>query len=145
MVKAEEFWKYLCEELNYRFFSGVVHSDIAPLYKGMDANIMHYIPAATEKIAFGMASGVFAGGFKGGALMNLNLIYDLTSTIEFNIEYRIPLLIMGCGNEDTHLVYELPEVYIDTDAFKQKLKTVTSEMEAEGLPGLVIINKEVLV
>ena len=43
MVKAKEFWNYLCGELGYKFFSGVACPGLSPLYKEMDSKIKEKI------------------------------------------------------------------------------------------------------
>ena len=138
MVKAEDFWNYLCEDFNYRFFAGVACPGLIPLYGGMDSKIMHYIPAANERIALGMVSGAYFSGFKGGLLMDMKFSYDLTSLLNFNIEYRIPLLVIGYDHDESLLAYDFPSEFITNDNFKTKLKSVINESEEKSVPGLII-------
>ena len=91
MVKAKDFWNYLCEELDYRFFAGVACPGLSPLYKKMDSKFMHYIPAVNEKIGLGLVSGAYMAGYKGALLMDMEFAYDITSFIRFNVNNRIPL------------------------------------------------------
>jgi len=103
MVKAKEFWKVLCEDFNYRFFSGVAHSGFKVLYKAMTGDIMHYVPATDEIIALGLVSGAYISGHKGAIIINTKFVPDLYRLIEFNNKFGIPVLIIGytdTGNYD---------------------------------------------
>lgn len=144
MVKAKDFWNYLCEELDYRFFAGVACPGLAPLYKKMDAKIMHYIPAANERIALGLVSGAHTAGFKSGLLLDMRYAYDLSSLFEFNIDYGIPFLIIGHGNKESHVAYDFPRQVITTDNFKPKLDKVVKQMESESVPGLIVFKEGIL-
>ena len=144
MVKAKEFWNYLCEELDYRFFAGVACSGLAPLYKKMNANIMHYIPAANERIALGLVSGAYTAGFKGGLLMDMKFAYDLTSLFKFNIDYKIPFLVIGYGDKDSMLSYDFPRAVITTENFQKKTSSVIKDIENKGVPGLIVFKEGVL-
>jgi len=144
MVKAIEFWNYLCKELDYRFFAGVACEGLSSLYKKMNANIMHYIPAANERIALGLVSGAQVAGFKAGLLLDMRFAYDLTSMLEFNVSHRIPFLVVGYSEKEAHLVYDFPEASILDNNYQDALKQVTSKSESELVPGLVVIGKGVL-
>jgi len=143
MVKATEFWNYLCEELDYRFFAGVACPGLVPLYKKMNADIMHYIPAANEKIALGLVSGARIAGNKGAVLMDMRFIYDLTDSFKFNVDYSIPLLVIGynSGGEDEFPSYDFPVAFIIGESFKDDLNRVVSRSEDEKVPGLIVIEK----
>ena len=69
MVKAKDFLNYLCKELDYRFFAGVACPGLSPLYKKMDSEFMHYVPAVNERIGLGLVSGAYMAGYKGCLLM----------------------------------------------------------------------------
>lgn len=144
MVKAKDFWNYLCEELDYRFFAGVACPELVPLYKKMDSNIMHYVPAANERIALGLVSGAHMSGFKSGLLMDMRFGYDLTSLLMFNVELRIPFLTLGFGDEDSYLVFDYPRAVISDNKFKEKIAEVVSKMEEESVPGLIVFEGGVL-
>lgn len=146
MVKATEFWNYLCGELDYKFFAGVICNGLLPLYKKMDSQIMHYIPAANERIALGMVSGASIAGINSGLLIDMDFAYDLTRLLVFSIDYKIPFLVIGYSDqEEAHLAYDFPRVSITDVGYKKQLKRVTSKSKAESIPGLVVIEKGVLV
>ena len=143
MVKAKDFWNYLCEELDYRFFAGVACEGLAPLYKKMNSKIMHYIPAANERIALGLVSGAYVGGFKGGLLIDMRFAYDLTSLFMFNIDYKIPFLVIGHGNKESRLAYDFPRAVISNDNFQAKTAALVKKIEKESVPGLMVIERGV--
>ena len=145
MVKAKEFWNYLCNELDYRFFSGVACLGLNPLYKKMNSDIMHYIPAANERAALGLVSGAFMGGFKGGLLMDMYFKNDIITFLNFNLDYKIPFIIIGYSNiEEEKLIYDLPIIYVLDGQYEDDIKRVTSESESNNIPGVIIIEEDVL-
>lgn len=143
MVKAKEFWKYLCEDLDYRFFAGVACPGLSPLYKKMSSKFMHYVPAVNERVGLGLVSGAYMSGLKGALLMDMMFAYDITSVINFNVDNRIPLLVIGYGDsDDLLLTYDLPVGYISDESFKTDVQRVTQQSETEKVPGIIIIEKE---
>ena len=61
----------------------------------------------------------------------------------FNIDYRIPFLVIGYGDEDSHLAYDFP--YIDlTDNYTKDLLTITKKIEKKLVPGLLRVGEEIL-
>jgi len=140
MVKAQIFWNYLCNELNYRFFSGVACLGLNPLYKKMNSDIMHYVPAVNERTALGLVSGASMGGFKGGLLMNMYFKNDILTFLNLNINYGIPFLIIGYSDKKSNgLFYDLPTTHIINNHFKTKLKKIAYESESNNIPGIIII------
>ena len=144
MVKAKNFWNYLCKELNYRFFSGVACPGLSPLYSKMDSKLMHYVPAVNERIGLGLVSGAYMAGYKGGLLMDMIFAYDLTSFMTFNVNNRIPLLIIGYGKRDSKLTYDFPSEFINGPTFEKKIRKVATASEFEKIPGLIVIKEGVL-
>ena len=144
MVKAKDFWNYLCEELDYRFFAGVACPGLSPLYKKMNSKFMHYVPAVNERIGLGLVSGAYMAGYKGGLLMDMVFAYDVTSFINFNVRNRIPLLVIGYGNKDSLLTYDFPSEFIIGPNFDKKIKKVATASESEKVPGLIVIKEGIL-
>ena len=93
-MKAEDFWKYICEDLNYRFFAGVACPGFNSLYKKMNPTIMHYIPAVDEKAALGIVMGAAVIGIKSAVLLDAYYINDLLNTISRLDKYNIACLIL---------------------------------------------------
>jgi len=101
MIKAKEFWEYLCEELNYRFFAGVPCDGLTALYNKMDAQIMHYMPAVSENIALGLINGARLASVKGCVFIDINRLYILMDTlVSFNLRYDVPIFIIAYCDED---------------------------------------------
>lgn len=129
MVKAKDFWNILCEDLNYRFFSGVADSELEPLYKAMNADIMHYVPAVNEIAALGIVLGAYLAGYSGGILIDLDFVPDLYRFLLFNNEYKIPILIIGMEKETNFNTNDLQIIKIKNEkdiakgpAYAEKIK-----------------------
>ncbi len=145
MVKARDFWDYLCGELDYRFFAGVACRGLSPLYKKMNSKFMHYVPAANERIALGLISGAYIAGLKGCLLMDMKFKDDISSFLKFNVGYRIPFLVIGYSElEEEKLIYDFPTTYILDGEFKDDVQRVAAKSESESVPGLIVIEGDVL-
>jgi sulfopyruvate decarboxylase TPP-binding subunit len=145
MVKAKEFWNFICNDLDYRFFAGIPCPGLNPLYKTMSPEFMHYIPAANERLALGLVSGAYLSGLKGGILIDMRYAYDLTSLLNFNIVHRIPFLAIACAHGQTFesLVYDFPKTKL-SDNYKKDISKMVSKLESESVPGLIRIEEGIL-
>jgi siroheme synthase len=133
MVKAKEFWNYLCNELDYRFFSGVPCLGLKPLYDEMSSKFMHYIPAANEKIALGLVSGAWLSGTKGAVLMDYGNLGDINKLLSaFNEKYKVPALI---------IIYDENYKCINKKTIYENLKKLVKDIEKENKPGIFFIGK----
>lgn len=137
MVKAKDFWDILCNEFDYRFFSGVAHSEFKSLYNTMDSKIMHYVPAANESIALGLASGANIAGYKSCIIVDAKFIFDINRQLEFNRKFKIPVLIIS----STDYNFNLPKRKIRT---KKDIENLVLDVEKKSVPGLMILGKGVL-
>ena len=99
-MKAKIFWDCMCEELNFRFFTGVACEGFKSIYNAMDSNMMHYIPSVSESTALGIATGVALTGNKSCVLMRKDRKGYLDNWLEFNYELEIPVLIILRNNEE---------------------------------------------
>jgi hypothetical protein len=140
-MKAKEFWNTLSYELDYRFFSGVVCPGLLPLYKAMSSGLMHYIPAANERIAFGMVCGACTAGFKSGLLMDMRFIEDLYTLIPFAVNNNIPFILVGYDDGEK-LTYDIPLSYVKD---VKDIKKLVHKIESESTPGMMIIGKDLLI
>jgi hypothetical protein len=122
MIKAKELWTDLCEKYDYRFFTGVPFEDVAKLYRDMNADIMHYVPASNEHIAYSLASGAWISGFKSGVLLEPHKINRL--------DLDIPVLLMTIVKE-TPLIKGL---YSNTE-----LSKVIAYIEKNGKSGVLLL------
>jgi len=141
MVKAKDFWNCLCEKHDYRFFAGVICPGLVPLYKKMTGEIMHYVPAANERIALGLVSGAYMSGFNGGILIDMRFAYDLTNLFGFNIDFRIPFLVIGYGTSDSVLAYDFPTVLLKETTFEKNISYIVKKINKEKVPGLIVIEE----
>lgn len=112
MITAKDFWNTVCVELDYRFFSGVATPGLLTLYKNMSPNMMHYVPAANERIALGLVSGAYLSGFKGGLLLDGQFISDINRSLEFNMSHKIPLIIISFGDQEIAL--KIPKIKLSS-------------------------------
>jgi hypothetical protein len=154
MVTAKEFWEYLCEDLNYRFFAGVSCKGLKPLYDKMSSKFMHYVPAVDERVAVGVVTGARLAGIKGAVLMRGNNILDILNLlISFNKKYKVPILII-CYDDEYYWSKQRPIIELllgnfkvmklDDDVeigntFKDNINIVT---EDKNKSGILFIGKE---
>lgn len=146
MIKAKDFWNYVCNELDYRFFSGVPCKGFKPLYDKMNPEFMHYIPAVNEQVALGMANGANLAGIKSGILIDFDNIYVIYDWLfNFSTTYEVPFLIIAYKESDKKIQLPgLPKSELHDNKFESKLKRLTTKLEKTELPGLLIIGKGVM-
>jgi len=145
MVKAKEFWDYLCNELDYRFFSGVPCEGLKPLYDTMNIDFMYYVPAVNENVALGMSSGAQLAGTKSAILIDINNIYSLyNSLFNFNNLYEIPVLIIAYKSKNSKINIDIPNKEMSKTRFKPGLKKFIETMEMEEIPGVFVIKEGIL-
>jgi len=138
MVKAKEFIDYLCNKLEFRFFSGVPCSELQLLYNEMNSNMMHYIPAVTETIAVGIASGVWISNIRSCVLMDSKKIDSIKPILnDLNFKMKIPMLFIFGG--------DLKQDYLKTvllhKNYKKQLDDIVNYMDTEKLPSGVLIKE----
>lgn len=148
-MTAKEFWEYLCEDLNYRFFAGVPCRELKPLYDSMSPKFMHYIPAVKENVALGLVSGSFLTGNKAAVFMDFNRLHNVLDWIKsFNIPYNIPALIVAYdpdNNDEMRKIlnaYKIPNRVVKN--LKKDIKYITNKIEGEKIPGVLILRKGAL-
>lgn len=148
MVKAKDFWNYLCVDLNYRFFAGVPCNELKVMYSHMKSDFMHYIPANSEDIALGISSGVWLDGIKSGVLMSIERIPIILSMYTlFNTTYKIPVLLLVGYTKDEDLnvlkTYKIPYKIL-TESYVKDLVDLTTKLEKTELPQALLIKEGVL-
>lgn len=142
MVKAKDFFKVLCEDLNYRFFSGVACSGLAALFKNMDSSFLHYVPAINEVTALGLVCGASVSGLNSCLIMDMKFKEDLYSNFKFTIENNIPILIIAYSdNKKEDFKFDIPMKVFNTD---KDIRALVKKMEKESSPGLLIIGKDII-
>jgi sulfopyruvate decarboxylase TPP-binding subunit len=143
-LEVKEFWNHLCEDLGYRFFSGVACKGLKSLYDNMDPGIMHYVPAVNERVALGIVNGVSMSGDKCAILINIKYISDLYNILEFNADYKVPILFIVYG--DSVAVKNSPIKFfnLNFNTFRNDLNRLERTTILKGKPGMIVINKGVL-
>lgn len=147
MVKAKEFWDYLCNDLNYRFFSGTPFPEFKELYSTMSSDFMHYVPSVNVNTALGLACGVSVSGMKSGVLLHIKDVYDLLNTYHnFCVKYEIPVLLIVYYNDDLKILSSNKISYtsIDENNFKTRLNTIIKKLENKKIPHAIVIKGEVV-
>jgi len=146
MVKAKEFWDYLCNGLDYRFFTGVPCNGLKPLYNTMNPDFLHYVPAVNERVAVGMASGASLSGVKSGVLISATNIHAVCEPlVNFVNEYKIPFLILVYNEVGKKIDLGLPKSELKDDKFTTKLKMLSNKSERLQVPGVFYIGKGVII
>jgi len=148
-MKAQDFWKFLCEEMGYRFFAGVPCMGFKTLYGSMSPRFMHYIPAVRENIALGLANGSYLAGTKSAVIMNLDRLYNLLDWLtSFNCEHSVPVLILAYRDSyDEKMISALASYGIPHKVLvsvEKDIKSLLKKMDKLGLPGIAIIEEGVL-
>lgn len=138
MVKAKEFWKYICEELNYKLFAGVPCLGLSPLYKVINKSNMTYIQAANERIALGIVSGVLLSGSKAGVLLHENAFSGLLSEIKMVKSFNVPILLIVYSDSKMSYPFWHKEL---SDDFNKDLNIIYKRKT----PSILLIKEGVLV
>jgi len=95
MIKAKDFWNYFCNDLGYRFFSGVPHIVFKQLYKKMNKSFLHYVPAVNASAAVWLVNGISLTGMNSAVIIGIDDLENcINNTIKFNIEHELPLVIL---------------------------------------------------
>lgn len=137
MVRAKEFWKYLCDKLDYRLFAGIPCKGLNPLYKSMNKDILHYMPAINERIAVGIICGGFLAGFKGGVLASTNFLVGLKNEIKVIKDFNIPMLVIAYSDSDVTLPFWHREL---SDNFEKDLDKIANRNK----PSILLIKEGAL-
>lgn len=145
MVKAREFWEHLCNELDYRFFSGIPCIGLKTLHDTMSVEFMHYIPAVNERVAIGMVNGARLAGVKGAVLIDIDNIYTIYDTLfNFSNIYKIPFLIIAYKSKGSKIKIDIPYKEMSKVRFKPGLKEFVETVEMEEIPGVFVIKEGIL-
>lgn len=150
MVKAKEFWEYLCNELDYRFFSGVPCEGLKPLYDTMNIDLMYYVPAVNERVAVGLVNGARLASVRSAILIDINNIYTIYDLLfNFNNIYKIPFLIIAYQSKNSKIDlnksgFDIPHRSLAKTRFKPGLKKFVEITEEMEIPGVIIIEEGML-
>jgi len=149
-MKVKEFWHFLCEELDYRFFAGVPCKGFKPLYDTMSSKFLHYIPAVKEDVALALTSGASVAGTKSVVIIELDRIYNLMDGLSsFSGEYKIPVLILaydGTDNINSKRISGAAKVpYRVVSNVKRDIRYLTNQIDKKQMPAVAIIKEGTLI
>jgi hypothetical protein len=138
MIKAKDFWFFLCEKKDFRFFSGVACPGFNLLYKAMNPDIMHYIPAAHETLALSMASGISLTGVKSGILISSCFLNNITFCLDrLNKEYMIPVLLLVYLEDNSPLPKGIKSFSFSSDDFEAIVEKALSALDRRIAPVII--------
>jgi sulfopyruvate decarboxylase TPP-binding subunit len=141
MIKSLDFWEYLCNTLNYRFFAGTPCLGLMPLYNKMSSEFMHYIPAASEDIAVGLVNGALLAGTKSAVIMEADHINKLN--LDFNINNDFPLFIIGYSLERPKLKQGIYVLVLDEN-LSRCLDKIDKHLLSKRKPCVLLIGEGIL-
>ena len=133
MIDTKKLWSYLCEDLDYRFFTGIPFTEVTDLYKFMDADIMHYVPAANEKIALGLSNGARTSGFKSAIILQVEKIYKLD--FKFNKDFGIPAFFITGVDSDGPPLNKMQGFHVSQD-----VDDLIRKVEKGNRPGVLVVD-----
>lgn len=149
-MKAKEFWEFLCNEMDYRFFAGVPCKGLKSLYDNMNPRFMHYIPAVNENVALALTTGASIAGTKSAVLVKFQGLFRLIGClVTLNIQYKVPVLILAYRDDanygemkKTLTSYGIPHRVLKN--VRKDIGYLTKRMNTLGLPGVAIIEEGIL-
>lgn len=95
---AKEFWKIMCNELNYKLYTGTPLNTFKSLFETMDSEMMHYIPTINETNALGILGGAYLTGMSGGIFMQSKAFDTILAQYKgFNVRFNTPVLFIVDG------------------------------------------------
>jgi len=98
-MKAKKFWEFMCDTLDFRFYTGTPIYEFKKLFDTMKPDILHYVPTTNEEVAIGLVSGAYLSGIKGAIFMSSVYFDKLRLFINgFNDKHNIPILLIVENN-----------------------------------------------
>lgn len=144
-MKVKEFWELLCEELDYRFFTGVPSLELKGIYDKMSSKLMYYVPATRENVALGMANGVALSGIYSAVFIDADRAHNLMDWLNsFNLEYKVPILIIASEREENSIAKKLFSMYkIPYRTLKNAsdIRQITNKIRKSNRPGVLIVGE----
>jgi sulfopyruvate decarboxylase TPP-binding subunit len=128
------FWKKLCTDIGYHFFTGVPNESLKDIFNSLNPDILHFVPAVSDFTAIGLAAGVCLSGYKSSVLCDSDtLLMTKVSIDDFIIKYNIPILFITNSNKDVGL-----KVFT-FDGGLSILDQLNEYMECKELPAILKI------
>jgi hypothetical protein len=132
MIKVKDFWLYLCNDMDYRLFSGVPCLDLKPLYDNMSSQFLHYVPAVDEYSAFGISSGASVAGVKSGVIMDYLYLDSVADWVNFCKDKEVHLVVLT--NKE---IKSFPCMIVDSAM--SGLKKFLNKCENKKVPGVLVL------
>jgi sulfopyruvate decarboxylase TPP-binding subunit len=142
MVKAKEFFNVLCEELGYRFFSGIMCKEFTNLFKAMHSSFMHYVPSVNEDVGLGLVAGTSISGLGSVLMFDMRLKEFIYPNLSFLINNKLPAMLIGYSEKEKEdFKSGIPIVYFND---LEDLRALSKKIDKKSIPGLLIIGKDVI-
>lgn len=139
MIKAKEFLDYLCNDLNYRFFSGVPTLGLKGIFSAMNSGFMHYIPAANEDIAIKLSTGIRFSGKNAAVLLDAEKLNDLS--LNFNVNAEVPILVLASFSErPKHIDWHIRSVFL-SDSYRKDLDSLVDYINSSSAPAVLFFEE----
>lgn len=109
----KNFWNILNEHLGFIYVTGEPSIEFVPYINSMDPELMHFVPAVSDTVALGLATGAFIAGFKACLLLpDTNFEFISYQFNKINKDLALPLIIITNGKENP---LKLKQFYFDED------------------------------
>jgi len=142
MASVVDFFDFICNTLDIRFFAGLACSETSLFHNNMSSEFMHYIPATNAQIAVGMVNGATLAGMKSAVLIGSSKLRGIDFT--FNIDNEIPLLVLAVGKDQIVLKNNIYNIVM-LDDFEVSLNRIINYINTRNKPGILLIKTEVLI
>ena len=136
-MKASDFWKVICEQENYRFFTGLPSSAFAGLYKSMSSGFMHYIPAVSLDIAVKLILGASFGEANVALIIPSEYLDDLDLSL---FEGNFDVLVITDGSKQGRFKYKYYNLKSDVDCNFSKF---LADIRKEKVPGILFLGEDI--
>ena len=145
MVTKDDFWNFMCDTLEYRFFSGVACKGFDILYKRMPVSKMHYIPAVNERTAIYLCKGTALAGVKSAVFISSSGLFTVAEVYDgFIDEFDTSIFIFAFMDVkvDTKLLPSaLPYITLGAKSSMKQIEKFFAKTIAARKNGLLFVNK----
>jgi len=138
MEKVSDFWKVLCLDFKYGFFTGVPFTEFKLLFNTMRPEFLHYVPTTNEISAVGLATGYFLTGYKSAVLLQAEKFDLIKIQLEkFNMLYKLPILII---TESEYNPMKLKQFKLNEGL--QSIEAADKVLYTDNEPVILVINEK---
>lgn len=94
-MNTDIFWNILCNDLDFRFFSGVPVESLDFLFNSMKKDLLHYVPTVSDTTAVGIVGGMRLSGYKSAIISTDDTFYAAQLQIhKLIVASSIPILFI---------------------------------------------------